>query len=401
MFNRERVIAALEAKVDRFAGYEIELSDTLAAYEQALAELADLSRAEIEARLAGILWPGARPTDEHDKYPDLVVPFKQTWTNHQQARAWARDVLSGVPTVAVDGSQITPSRDISVPVGAVQIGWFVNPHAGEQGYVKDISFEVLSPDELADPDEEVLGFPDWRVNAQRFIQECEKLVEMMQAARDAAVKPFDGAQDMPVCFFDGSLVISFAQHMQPNRHRQYVEAVMALLAAAEECRVPLVGYVDTSYANDLAAMLDALARRRTRQRISDGALLRSRMKWGDRTTAFVCARDDKVLPVGGSKYYDRVCFVYLKTTSDRPPARLDLPRWLLDAGELERTVDVVRAECVVGNGYPYAVETADAVAVITMQDRERFYRVFQEFVEKEGLPLRFSRKAVSKRGRRE
>ncbi len=64
-------------------------------------------------------------------------------------------------------------------------------------------------------------------------------------------------------------------------------------------------------------------------------------------------------------------------------------------------MDVVRAECVVGNGYPYAVETADAVAVITMQDRERFYRVFQEFVEKEGLPLRFSRKAVSKTKRRQ
>ncbi|NIQ80999.1 MAG: DNA double-strand break repair nuclease NurA [Anaerolineae bacterium] len=274
----------------------------------------------------------------------------------------------------------------------MQIGWFVNPHDGTQDYVKDITFEVLAPEELADEGEDVLGFPDWRVNARRFILECENLVEAMQAGRDSAVKP--------VCFFDGSLVVSFVQHMLPERQKQYVEAVMALLAASEECRVPLVGYVDTSYANDLAAMLDALARRHTRQRISDGALLRSRMEWGDRTVAYVCARDDKVLPVSGAKYYDRVCFVYLKTTAERPPARLDLPRWLLEAGELERTVDMVRAECVVGNGYPYAVETADAVAVITMQDRERFYRVFQEFAEKEGLPLRFSRKAVSKRGRR-
>jgi hypothetical protein len=60
------------------------------------------------------------------------------------------------------------------------------------------------------------------------------------------------------------------------------------------------------------------------------------MQWGDRTVAHICARDDKVLPVAGGKYYDRVCFVYLKTTADRPPARLDLPRWLLEAGELER-----------------------------------------------------------------
>ena len=60
----------------------------------------------------------------------------------------------------------------------------------------------------------------------------------------------------------------------------------------------------------------------------------------------------------------------------------------------------MRAECVVGAGYPYALETADAVAVLTMQDRERFYWLFQEFAEREGLPLQFSRKAVSKRGRR-
>jgi len=392
MLHRERVIAALEAKADRFAGYEVELNEALAAYERMLAELAGLSRAEIEARLADIPWPGARPTAEHDRYPGLVVPFGQTWTNHEQARAWAMEVLAGAPTVAVDGSQITPSKDLSVPVGAVQIGWFVNPHDGDQGYVKDIAFEVLAPDELAGEDEETLGFPDWRVNARRFILECEKLAEAMRAARDAAVKP--------VCFFDGSLIVSFVQHMLPERQKQYVAAVMALLAASEEYRVPLVGYVDTSYANDLAAMLDALAGRNPRQRISDGALLRARMRWGDRTAAYVCARDDRVLPVGGGKYYDRVCFVYLKTTADRPPARLDLPRWLLEADELDRTVDVVRAECVVGNGYPYAAETADAVAVITMQDRERFYRLFQEFAEKENLPLRFSRKAESKLGRR-
>jgi len=392
MFQRERVIAALEAKAGRFASYEAALSDTLAAYEQALAELEGLSKAQVETRLAGIPWPGARPTDEQDQYPGIVVPFAQSWTNHEQARAWAREVLAGVPTVAVDGSQITPSKEISVPVGAVQIGWFVNPHDGDQPYTKDLSFEVLAPDELAGEDEEIVGFPDWRVNARRFVLECQRLVEIMHAARDQAIKP--------VCFFDGSLVLSFVQHLLPDRQRLYVDAVMSLLAASEECRVPLVGYIDTSYANDLAAMLDALCGRRTRQRISDGALLRSRMGWGDRSVAYICAREDQVLPVDGHKYYDQVCFVYLKTTADRPPARLDLPRWLLEAGELEHVLDVVRAECVVGNGYPYAVETADAVAVITIQDRERFYRVFQEFAEKEGLPLRFSRKAVSKMRRR-
>jgi hypothetical protein len=79
---------------------------------------------------------------------------------------------------------------------------------------------------------------------------------------------------------------------------------------------------------------------------------------------------------------------------------LSVPRWALEEGQLEHVVDVVQAECVVGNGYPYALETADAVAVITHRDRERFYRVFQTFAEGRELSVRFSRKSVSKRNRR-
>ena len=51
-------------------------------------------------------------------------------------------------------------------------------------------------------------------------------------------------------------------------------------------------------------------------------------------------------------------------------------------------------------GYPYAAESADALAVITAGDRERFYRTLQEYVKGLGLKLRYSRKAYSKRGRR-
>jgi hypothetical protein len=392
MLHRGKVIAALEAKAGQFAGYENELADVLEIYEQALVEMSHLSREELETRLAGIPWPGARPTAEHDLHPGVVVPFGSGWTNHEQARGWALDVLAGVTTAAVDGSQITPTKDVSMPVGAVQIGWFVNPHTDDVRYVKDVTFDVLPPDELAGEEEEGFGFPDWRINLRRFAGECHKLIELMAAHRDAEVRP--------VCFFDGSLVVSFVQPLRPERQREYVRAVMDLLAASERYRVPLVGYVDTSYANDLLVMLNRLAGKHGRPPVGDGAVLRSRMGWGDRTTAWICAREDDVLPLGGEKYYDRVCFLYLKTTADRPPARLDLPRWVVEGGELERVMDVVRAECVVGNGYPYALETADAVAVITRQDRERFYRVFQEFAEREGLPLRFARKAVSKRGRR-
>lgn len=392
MLDLHKVNQALAAKRHLFANFEGTQSTTVEGYRQEWLEMAGLSSTEITARLAWKAWPGARPSGEHDRYHSPIVAFDQRWENHEQARAWAREVLLGVPTLAVDGSQITPTRDFSLPVGAVQVGWFENPHSPDLDYIKDVSFEVLAPQELAGEGDDAGGFPDWQVNWQRFAGECRRLVTYMQENR--------GRRPQPVCFFDGSLIISFVEHMEPKGQECYVRAVRELLETSTECRVPLIGYVDTSFAADLVAMLDALARRERAGRVADGTVLRPLFGWGDRTPAWLCARYDGVLPLDGAKYYDQVAFVYLKTTADNPPARLDLPRWLLDDGQLDRVLDIVRAECVIGNGYPYAAETADAVAVITTQDRERFYAAFQRFAQNEGLPLRLSRKAGSKRGRR-
>jgi hypothetical protein len=388
MLHPGKLIAALEAKRDRFAEFEETRQGDLDTLGEALETLATLSLAEIESQLAGIPWPGARPTPEHAQHNSIVIPFAENWSNHRQAREWALELLYGVPTFAADGSQISPSRDISIPVAVVQVGWFENRHQDDGAYVKDIAVEVLAADELAEDEREESGFPDWHVNWRRFEMEVERLVTYMQANA--------GAEPWPLCFFDGSLVVSFAQHMRPERQQLYVDAVVRLLDTSAQTSVPLVGYVDTSYANDITAMLAHLSGLSLSGRVSDAGLLRPRMGWGDRTQVYICARDDDVL----SKYYERVCFVYLKTTANNPPARVEFPRWLYEADKHERMLDLVRAECVVGTGYPYALETADATAVLTMQDRERFYRLFQEFAEREGLPLRFSRKAVSKRGRR-
>lgn len=397
MLVRNKVIAALEAKKDRFADYQVELGDTLNRYREALEHLPSLSRAEIEARFdeAEIPWPGARPTDEQDRLHDTLVSLGQGWTSHEQARTWAREVLFNTSTFAVDGSQISPSRDFSVPIGAVQVGWFENPHTPGGQYVKDLAFEVLAPGELAEEVDDDGGggeFPDWHVNLRRFQMECQAIVKYVEA--QAGVDP------APVCFFDGSLVTSFTRHMRPNLRRAYINAVTAMLRASQASQVPLVGYVDTSFARDLVTMLGHVYRLPPAPRLSDGVLLRSRMQWGDRSQVYLCARDDNVLPDYGPQARE-ICFTYLKTTADGAPARVEFARWLAeDEVVLERVLNLVRAECIVGNGYPYALETADALSVISLQDRERFYATFQQFAQKEGLTLRYSRKALSKRVRR-
>ena len=52
------------------------------------------------------------------------------------------------------------------------------------------------------------------------------------------------------------------------------------------------------------------------------------------------------------------------------------------------------------DGYPYAVETADVLAVLTQADRERFHVLFQEFADRNGLNAYRSGKSASKRRRR-
>jgi hypothetical protein len=217
----------------------------------------------------------------------------------------------------------------------------------------------------------------------------------MLAASDRGFPP----DRPPVVFFDSLLVISFADTMQP-RHRQfYVSEITSLLAISERTGIPVVGYVDVSFARDLTVMLANAFSLTTTHQISDAILLSAKMKWGDRTPIFVCGRSG-ILESYGDEWLDRIGFVYLKTSGDCPPARLDIPMWVYERGLLDYVIDTVRAEVVAGNGYPYAIETADATAVLTAMDREAFYGLFQEFAEKEKLSLRISRKALSKAVRR-
>jgi hypothetical protein len=209
----------------------------------------------------------------------------------------------------------------------------------------------------------------------------------------------------PVVFFDGSLVVSFALTM-PNPYRQrYIDSAVSLLKISEEQRVPLIGYIDSSYARDMITMLRLLDRAqgqpvlRETKKIHDALLWQGSLHWGDRTPAMICARSD--ILEGYGEYGERVAFCYLQSVSSRPPARLEFPRWMVDDGILEPVMDAVRAEIIAGGqGYPYAIETADAVSVITMQDRAEFYAQFQTFMERQGVKFTFSTKSLSKSRRR-
>ncbi len=384
----DRTAAALYAKSDDFKTAEQELREDLKKLREAQAAFENMSKAEIEAAVAEIPHPGALPTWEQDEKP-FIIPFGHRWTDHREARDWAAQVLSGVITFAADGSTVPRRADLSIPVGLVQVGWFANPHDAQDSYVKDVEVEVLSPKELTSDSHEP-RFADLEIEWRRYLMETERDIMFMGMH----------ANKSAVVFLDGTLTISFvsAQEMWPYRQKRYLTEINRLIDISEEMRVPIVGYVDASSAGDLTTLIRHVSTYEGAS-IPDSTLLRTQMQWGDRCRTFICARDDEV---PGNEYYrEKVCFTYLKTTQNNPPARLEIPRWVFDdPATYEWVLDVVRAECVVGLGYPYPIETADAAAVLTAEDRERFYRMFQEFAEQEDIPVRFSRKSISKRGRR-
>jgi hypothetical protein len=422
MLHKGKLQAALNLKRGQFNAFDDSFSDQLNAYRHALETLYARypSSTHLEHRLPpeGIGMPpaGARPSIEYDRwlvhathndYQSPNIPFGREFDNHEQARQWA-ECIEGITTLAVDGSQLQPWRDASIPVALIQVGLFANPHAQGRPYTKDVRLEVLSPDEIMEEstseskDPDSYPYSEMQVTLRRYMLEVETLCNQMEQYGQA--RRGGDPSHSPIVFFDGSLVVSFALTMLSPYRERYIASAISLLQTSEQQRVPLIGYIDTSYARDMITMLrrlDAMERQpvlRETKKIHDALLWQGQLRWGDRTPAMICARGD--ILEGYGRYRESVAFCYLQTTSIRPPARLEFPRWMLDDGILEPVLDVVRAEVIAGQGYPYAIEAADAVAVITMQDRAEFYGLFQDFMERQGLKFTFSTKAVSKSRRR-
>ena len=387
------ILSILNQKKGEFSTFNQDLSAQLKLYRQAVKTLSRESFADLRQTLEGQICPGARPLEGDKACPGWLLPAKLSWSSRQESLKWVRDRLTDVTTFSVDGSQIFPSKDISIPVGLVQIGWFENPHTPDGRYTKDVRVAVLSPVELQ---QNAQNRPlDRLVNMHRFAMEVERHIEFMEANK--------GRQDC-ITFFDGSLVGSFAEVLDLDCRNFYAQEFVRLLRTSEQCRVPLVGYVDTSNARDLVSLVGGLAQLPDAEAIKDVTILnQGRMQWGDRTPLFICDRAGAARTQGILSQYEEqsqsVTFTYMKLNSNRL-VRLELPKWIYEDGILETVLDYVRSEVIIGSGYPYVIETADQVAVLRTEDRQMFYRILQDWSEEQDLGLQFSRKMVSKVFRR-
>lgn len=382
-----QIRAVLAEKREALSTFDQTLGRDLARYRQAWKTLTQESFQKTAKRLSkrGM---GAHLLESFEAVNKGVIANSQHWENREDSLVWVKEQLAGVTTFAVDGSQIFPSKDVSLPVALIQIGWFENPHTADGEYTKDMALDVLTPEDLRVNHQ---GDPvDRRVNIRRFEMEVDRLISYMKTCAHP---------ERTLVFFDGSLVVTFADAFDPESQAAYVNAMVSLLATSQAYRVPLVGFIDTSYARDITTLLQHYdAQVNAVEAIHDAQVLKKAMHWGDRTPLLQCDRDGILSQYGDQQ--DQVIFTYLQTTRDRPPARLEMPLWLWEAGMAETVINWVKAEVIVGGGYPYAIETADQTAVLQAPDRQLFYRILQDWADREKLNVQFSRKLVSKLRRR-
>ncbi len=384
-----QILSQLQAKQSDFTTFDQDTLYLLQKYHDALTATAHRPAAEVAAQLQerSLENPGATPLESWQAATRWVVPFGRMWQNREESLVWVRDRLTGISTFAVDGSQIFPSKDLSIPIALVQIGWYENRHLPGGQYEKDIDLDIMTPVDLQVGDGDEMR--DRRVNMRRFQMETERLVQYMRDHAHA---------DNCLVFFDGSLVVTFADAFDQEMRNFYIRCVLNLLRASEDYQIPLVGYVDTSYARDLTVMVQGLHDLPEGRTLHDAQLMqRGGMNWGDRTPLFRCDRSGILSQY--QEHRQRLTFTYLKA-HDGQPVRLELPLWLYEAGLLEQTLDWIRGEIIIGSGYPYVIETADQTAVLQMGDRQAFYRLFQDWADQTHLDLRLSRKMVSKARRR-
>lgn len=385
------ILRQLHDRQADFTAYNQATLNAMQRYQQALRRISEWAPAAYATAIQQLPSDcGAYPLEAIAGCDRGVMRCGLTWESREASLAWVRDRLADVRTFAVDGSQIFPTKDVSLLVALVQIGWYENCHTATGTYAKDIDVVVMTPADLASGDRPELI--DRKVNIKRFQLECDRLVAYMQE---------QAGNERCLVFFDGSLVATFAEAFADESRDQYVGALVHLLETSRTCQIPLVGYIDTSYARDLVTLLRHLEDDLPDlSSIHDAQILNLALKnhWGDRTPLCLCRRSGILADYGDER--DQITFTYLKANLTNNPARLEIPRWVFDTGRLDQVLDWVRGEIIVGSGYPYVIETADQTAVLQSHDRQIFYRLLQDWAATAQLNLRLSRKIVSKTRRR-
>ncbi len=376
MLDLKSISLQFDSKLDAIKSYEIERSESAQEYRDALEKLKSI-KLELNEKLPS--YCGAKLLETGK----LIRAFPFSWENRSEAMGWVDSVLSDVALGAVDGSQIYSDKNYEIPLAVVQTSRVINKHASNGDYRQEMEAVIISPDEFEKAS--VYSFGSEYVDARRFAEECNSIVKLMKEHGKLFV------------LLDGALILSHINVLNRNIREIYVRAVANLFETSENTRNPVVGFIDTTMPRDITLMMHFLFGLK-KTKLSDTHLF-SHLLWGERTSAFLCDRDDRrgeesrsVLDNYG-KFRSEIAFFYLRV-SNGLPARVEFPAWALN--EADKIADVIRAECIVRGNYPDILMRAHESALIRMKDHALFYGMLENFFKAHGIKINKSAKHFHK-----
>ncbi|NMB67646.1 MAG: DNA double-strand break repair nuclease NurA [Chloroflexi bacterium] len=286
--------------------------------------------------------------------------------------------------LAADGSQVNPSRHDEVIFGLINVGLF-----------------RMAPGEV--PGESVEGhlFSDDELYPARGGMISEDLVALK---RDLKERNFllqkAGLEQGPVlALVDGPLLYRKPRDVSGAHADDDVEKAFAeFLEVTEEMAgrgIAMAGYVDRPGADLLVRLLELadtppaeLAqadRHRPLRRVSDVALLSGRLKPGQRSAVFALESSDARV----FSEHTRPHFFYLNVGAGRPYlARVEIPAWVADEPEVIGAIHAVLVEqCrMMGpRAYPYALNRAHEIAVVTFEEKRQIGMMIAHELSKYGV----------------
>lgn len=381
MLNLQDITREFEEKTDAIRGYARERSEASTEYQRALEQLKHETTAANQ-RLppysgACILEGG------------VTKPFKHKFNSPSQAQEWMDRTLSNTTLGAVDGSQIYPDKDYPIPLAVIQTASIYNKHTHNHDYRQSTKAVIITPQEFEAAS--IYAYSNEFVDAQRFKAECQELQQLMRQ------------HDEIYTLLDGSLILSHINTLSRNIRDIYIKAIRELLHTSEHTQNPIIAYTDNTHPRDLTHMLQSLYRLK-KTKLQDTYLLHPHLsKWGDRTSAFLCDRDDRrttdntTTPSTLDRYKEHkntIVFFYINLGST---GRAEYPLWAHEAGLTERIADLLRAESIIRGGYPDLLIQAHKTALIQTKEHRLFHQIFEHFCHTHHIPLKTSTKQQHKK----
>ncbi len=320
-------------------------------------------------------------------------PFSQGLESYDDVQSWLDHVLDGLVVGAVDGSQIYPDRGSDLPIGIIQTAGIYNRHRGGGDFGERVRVELITPLEFESA--HVYAYSSEFIDARRFRAECEEIKRLLCEHDEIFV------------LLDGSLILSHINALNRNIREVYLDAIKELLQRSETTRNPVVAYTDATHSSDLTLMLHYLyALEKTK--LQDIPLVQTYLSnWGDRTSAFLCDRDDRRATSDGAvgagnrsildrydRFRDTIAFFYINLGARI--GRAEYPLWAHEDGLTETIADILRAESIIRGGYPDLLIQAHRRALIRTQEHRLFYTMLENFSHTNDLPLQKSRKQLHK-----